>query len=384
MPEYYHSVCNEVFNLPLKPGSICPRCGERFAKIVEVRCQCSRTHVYITDKWYNIGDEVNCPITKYPVKVVGRSTKNLSKNLYGEASSPGQASESTTDFRIGSKSRRLLLYFLLGIIFVAIVDIFCLGASIIGLLIDFSFEVVFEVVNTLGDLIGSILTMFIDNLSLIGLIILGILGLLLLYNLIHGLSVGSVNEFSQDYPEAAARLNNLLNQPASQGTRPTSELADDYRTIQNALEASKHAVRRQQFTIGGIIIGATIGLLICYLSIKSVEEARQAIKKAALIGAPTILIVAVLFYSGVFFFKLPDKWSTLSAFRIGTFLSALLGIATVCTLVVVPPLLGEGSLSEPDIAIGLTINIIGDVLINLFENSIEKYWHTKAASSPFP
>lgn len=353
--EYFHSACGEIFSLsePLEPGDNCRQCGKPFVNIVLVRCQCSRTHEYITDQWREIGDKHDCPITGMPVQTVNRWARRW----------------------------RRIAYLFFAVIFVFLVDIFCFGSYFIVPLVDSLFGFVLEVLNALGELIGMTVTAIIANLSLIGLAMLVIVGSPLVHIMIQAISVRPIRKFSQAYPLALSELQHP-NPPNRRDRLPQAlNMQTDYRRIQNTLEEGQRTIRRQQLIIGAVIIGAIIGLLICYLSINTVEEAQQVVKKTALIGAPVILGIGVLFYGSIFFVRINGNGSTLSAFQIGLLLSLLLGIMTVCTLAFLPPLLGQGSLSDADIAIGLTINMIGDVLINLFEGSVEKYWRTRVGSA---
>ncbi|MDW8215627.1 MAG: hypothetical protein RMJ55_18905 [Roseiflexaceae bacterium] len=142
--------------------------------------------------------------------------------------------------------------------------------------------------------------------------------------------------------------------------------------IEEELKKTREVLRRQKIMICGLIIGLTIGQLICYLSVETFEDAKIAMINAAKVGIP-IFILASIFYSGIFFFKLENKWDSLSRFMKGLVLSAIVGLSTVFTLVLIPPLFGD---INPDhaIAIGLAINIIVDVIIYTLEGFGERFW----------
>ncbi|MBX0330009.1 hypothetical protein K2Z83_20280 [Oscillochloris sp. ZM17-4] len=147
--------------------------------------------------------------------------------------------------------------------------------------------------------------------------------------------------------------------------------------LQDHLTRSNQVIRTQQYVIGALIIGMTIGQLVCILSVNTLEEARATLRTVAQVGIPT-LVFAMLFYGGIFFFKLEHRWASFADFRRGLLLSLLLGAATILTLILVPPLLGEDALSIDTIVISVAINIIGDVIINFFEGRGEAFWMRRA------
>lgn len=358
--DYYHKVCGNVFwsFRRIKRGDPCPKCKKPFAAVNTFSCECSTIHTYFTDDSREIGELLDCPITGARVKVLNKSLITNWFAIWGS---------------LGARTLPLLVKVILVIVGLALL---CAGISIIESFTTYLVNQSVKGFTAMTDAIDSLLTGLIEALPTLGQMTLALLGLLALHRLIHAVSVQQADAFSQAYPRVVGNLSHPWSQPNLSQPAQTSPQVPNYANVIAALNLGQRTVRRQQFTIGGLLIAAAIVLLICYLSIDTVEEAQQAFKQVAWIGAPTILICAVLFYSSIFFFKLYQKGKPVAVYRVGGFLALLLGVATVCTVTLLPPFLEEGSLSEYDIVIGLTINIIGDVFINLYEASIEKFWHS--------
>lgn len=64
-------------------------------------------------------------------------------------------------------------------------------------------------------------------------------------------------------------------------------------------------ILKQQVIIGFLLIGLSIGALVCHLSVKTLDETKEVVGQTIQLGTATITIYAILYhYGGILFFKL--------------------------------------------------------------------------------
>lgn len=111
----------------------------------------------------------------------------------------------------------------------------------------------------------------------------------------------------------------------------------------------------------------------CYLPIKSIEEVRQVARSTVQLGTVNVIIFTITFYSARRYFELDKKVIQKRRHLKGITLAVIFGIATVLTMIILPIWL-KASLSGSVIAIELTINVIVDVFVLVYEKLVNLLW----------
>jgi hypothetical protein len=340
--------CRELLDEPVLPGTPCPKCQRPFVKWVRVSCRvCGGT--YITDTEYDPGQTVPCP-------------------LHGGLTFSGKGQRQP-----GKLNRRLLIYgvtVLLGIFLLTTVVRWLLG--VIGNLIAAGSRL----------MVNSIATVQISPSSIF-LAVVAVTVLVLIYAAIYGVMVlpaASIQKSlraaeRRDVAEALrASFGMPFESPEVKQRRRIYNLPTDNGVLRESLKRSRRVIGIQQAVNGLLIIGIAIGGLLCFLAAETFKEIRQVVIQFLQQGTMTIAVYALLTYSAMQFMKLKGAFKSASAWIRGIYLSLLLGLSTVITLILIPVVAGEASLPGSPVAIGLTINVIGDVLINSYEGILNVFW----------
>jgi predicted permease len=98
------------------------------------------------------------------------------------------------------------------------------------------------------------------------------------------------------------------------------------------------------------------------------------VQEVVLLGGTTVAVFCILYYAGRFFLGLDGVLASGTRFARGLVLSCMFGTASVFTLIVLPPALGEYVLTGSAVAIQLAINLIGDVVITTYESVATLAW----------
>lgn len=416
--EYYHSVCGRAFKVrkELTPGDLCPMCKKLFVRVTEVTCECSKFHHYISDEESIVGQKGICPITGASVVTTKIDKKVLPPppKKPKPTENPGDRHRRGGQINPASCAIGAVILLAIGMpIFLWIVSAISYALSIV---LDYLDAVGYNVVN---------------SLSMIALVVVIIACLGMLLNWVNSATSDTSREAldseqhsryrnqptiraeTNTHQHPSARSNDTPrpdDAPVPAHHRPVDASAvpmtipadlgvpDPDRNIiqhmlnlpppqavdlhlQDRLTRSGRIIRTQQYVIGALIVGMTIGQLICILSVDTLEEARATIRTVAQVGLPT-LVFAILFYGGLFFFKLEHKWASFANVRHSLLLSLMLGLATIFTLILVPPILGEAALSMDTITVSVAINIIGDVIIHFVEGRGEAFWNRQTQRHP--
>lgn len=161
------------------------------------------------------------------------------------------------------------------------------------------------------------------------------------------------------------------------GLRKLLEIPEDQPdkiVLKETVRRSGDTVIKQRKIIGLLIILLSIFVLICYLSRSTAAEPTQVVKKTIQLGTVNVVIFAFAFYSTRSFIKLDKKLKFVERkYRKAISLSIIFGLATVLTMVLFPLFLKE-AVSGSEIAIGLTINVIVDVLVMTYDKIVEFLW----------
>ena len=126
-------------------------------------------------------------------------------------------------------------------------------------------------------------------------------------------------------------------------------------------------VQRQRYAIGGMIIGMTLGLLICWFEAKTLDTAAVLFTQLLGVGTLNVVLAAALFYAAKFVAetrKLHAAWGT------RLILCTCYGAATVAMMIVLPLFLDQAQLTPSFIASTLASNVIFDVIVYIFGAAI--------------
>jgi len=121
------------------------------------------------------------------------------------------------------------------------------------------------------------------------------------------------------------------------------------------------------------LLGFGTGILFCYLLSRALEETRQTVQQLVETGTLSVALFGVLTYSTLYFVTLNKRFASWDIFVQGLILAAVMGTATIITLILIPALLGQ-PLSDDSVSIGIIINIIGSVLTTIYALMSTRYW----------
>jgi uncharacterized membrane protein (DUF485 family) len=133
--------------------------------------------------------------------------------------------------------------------------------------------------------------------------------------------------------------------------------------------------RRRMLTNNRVIflLGVGVGILLCYVLSKVLEETRQTLQQMVEMGTLSVALFGVLVYGGLYFITLNEKLASFDRTAQGIALAVIVGLATIVTLVLIPALLGQ-PLSDGSVAIGIIINVIGSVITTVYVIVSNQYW----------
>jgi hypothetical protein len=353
------------------PGDPCPKCKKPFANIYEVTCSCSKYHTYIRDYSKEIGEEGTCPITGKEVITTDKSSRSTTYKADISVSKlsnmPSSTKQRGTSCILNITVSVFACLYLLYITYVAIL-------SLVSNLINF---------------FANNLSFLLTTLSTLAMGLVSIAAVCLIFSVILTANINPKQSNNRKDLSVFLKVTNYYDiidnndnheegvymvKSSKVNTNENDKLLEKVRVTKKDIEQTENIIRNQRYIIASLIIGATIGQIICFLEVKTLEEARATLQTLTQIGLPILLLSAGSFYGSVYFFKLENRWNSLPKLRKSLSLSVLLGAATVFTLIIVPPLFGEESPSSEAIAISIGLNIVCDVVINLLEFAGESYW----------
>jgi len=342
MWHYHESGCQWLFALDhvIGPMEPCPNCRTCFRPLrVYVACEaCNRK--YVSDVRHPVGTETICPLCGSRVVV-----KQLMVQDIREPGGDGHVPPS------------------IGRVIIAVALVImgsCCAIYAIVQGVDWFASAIATVVAFLGSIAMTVLLVL--GLGLVGLLVLGIL-----YLPIAIFAIRPIDEFD----EIRRKVNDSKFSIGELGKdivrQPQPQSLVDSRVVDEALDRSRSTILRQQLITGILVVVSAVGALFCYLSVKTLEQARQVVQETVQLGSVNIILFAIIFYSSKFFLKLDRVLASKGRFIKGLVLSLMFGVASVLTIIILPPLLGESTLSGSVIAITLTINVIVDVFLTSYE-----------------
>jgi hypothetical protein len=355
---YHESGCRGTFRLAqkIKGGAKCPAClwGYFGETITKVYCEvCKQT--YYTDVQHKIGDKLVCPLHHGPVVMTDKSS--IGPN----------APDPPPDKKV-LRGRKVLPKVVVAITVPALA--LYIGLNFLSSFISMLAAAGSTSALTLSTLLASVIGFLDVVLPAVGWGLVGVILAAGLYSLLHALSAMISNDFNQIHQSAQAEdpFEELRRQYQRRPKTPPETI------LRDTVDKSRYTILRQQLVIGILIIGMSVGALTCYLSVKTFEAARRVLQQAVLLGSTNIILFCIVFYSGKIFFKIDKKLISKGRFAWKLFLAGAFGTASVSTLILLPPLLGESVLAGSTVAIQLVINIIVDVVINTYDAIVTVVW----------
>ncbi len=197
-----------------------------------------------------------------------------------------------------------------------------------------------------------------------------------IYSAIYVLLLAPVRSFAATYArarraESAAVLQALLDSEPGASAIP---LSCERRLLREMQRRGLGAIRTQQLISSGLIIGLVGGWLVWRLAITTLNAVGAAGWLAVQIGAPTALFFSILFYGSLNIERMERTLAARTTFTRGLALALTLCLSTLATLAIVPPLIGAEWPLDAALAIGLAINIVGSMVINLWASLGGRFW----------
>lgn len=374
---HYHFECGNKFKLGhrIAFGELCPKCNQPFAEIVRYTCNGCRAPFY-TDRLFDIGTEWSCPIHGGPVVTVSLNKETFQTSQRIAAQLPGFIRTVATLISIfGSFIFKALLVVVVLFAFFVILNWLVIGVESIQLLgaeaiqnitiqIEETSRLIAVQIESTAKFIFALLT-YLASATLAGTLVIFLIPFL----------ARLVEPFNRIYQVGLRR--NQLERLKTMYELP--QAYPDHLVWRKSLEQTRDVIRNLLIIsclliISSAIAGFVVGFLICFYAGQVFEETRRTVQQFIALGAFTVIFFAFIYYTIKTFFKLDQTLASSTKFRKGAILAIIFGMATTLTMIVLPPLLGEEIFSGSTIAIGLTINLIGDIIISFYEIAIDFFW----------
>lgn len=383
---HFHHKCENKFQSKdlLASGEPCPICSEPFIPRSKVSCSGCNT-VYYTDRVFDEGHQYICPMKGEPVVFTISGTIRVPTSqpeLSQEVTSSQSSSQDSSSQRFRpqsiirpehlSKSIDLFVWIRHIVVIIALLLIMYLIATFVfvpvSLWVIATLEtIVTEVLAVLPSMIlaiGELIRILVLLIASAAILVLGAWSLRLIHKLVNSFATKPSNSFGIVLAAGYKR------DPISY-LKEKLKLEDDLPDNQvwrKTLNRNREIVLTQQATISLLIIGATTGVLFCYLSAQPLQEARQTVQKIPQLGIG-IFGPAILFYGSKFFVGSKGRHFIE---RLGC--AGILGATVVSALVFLPSLLGQAPSSASDITLGIALGIIGDVLVSTLQTVARLRW----------
>jgi hypothetical protein len=153
--------------------------------------------------------------------------------------------------------------------------------------------------------------------------------------------------------------------------------------LRETLRRGEHAVQRQRYLIGGLIIGIALGVLVCMFEAKSLSTLGKLFTQLAALNSFSVLIFAFLFYTGKMLLETQRLKNHVNLTK-RTLASASYAAATLTTMVVFQVLSDTSVLNTGTIAMAVASNVIFDVIVGIYGSAIMRLLYSLRSKLSMP